>query len=113
LPADREQCIHRLGRTGRKGKEGQGIVFFFEPKGKASYYYWLHGECIFLEVNGLSISEISTPLVDSSIQAAISSTYKISACLLSSHLDGISGKFDSAENHTLFHVEISNVLTHL
>lgn len=26
LPADREQYIHRLGRTGRKGKEGQGIV---------------------------------------------------------------------------------------
>ncbi|XP_022158751.1 DEAD-box ATP-dependent RNA helicase 31-like [Momordica charantia] len=26
LPADREQYIHRLGRTGRKGKEGQGIL---------------------------------------------------------------------------------------
>ncbi|XP_050889121.1 DEAD-box ATP-dependent RNA helicase 31 [Lathyrus oleraceus] len=25
LPADREQYIHRLGRTGRRGKEGQGI----------------------------------------------------------------------------------------
>ncbi|GKU96671.1 hypothetical protein SLEP1_g9883 [Rubroshorea leprosula] len=26
LPVDREQYIHRLGRTGRKGKEGQGIL---------------------------------------------------------------------------------------
>lgn len=26
LPADREQYIHRLGRTGRKGKQGQGIL---------------------------------------------------------------------------------------
>lgn len=26
IPADRQQYIHRLGRTGRKGKEGQGIL---------------------------------------------------------------------------------------
>lgn len=26
LPADREQYIHRLGRTGRKGKQGKGIL---------------------------------------------------------------------------------------
>lgn len=26
MPADRQQYIHRLGRTGRKGKEGQGIL---------------------------------------------------------------------------------------
>ncbi|KAM6600243.1 hypothetical protein CsatA_019852 [Cannabis sativa] len=26
VPADREQYIHRLGRTGRKGKEGQGVL---------------------------------------------------------------------------------------
>lgn len=26
VPSDREQYIHRLGRTGRKGKEGQGIL---------------------------------------------------------------------------------------
>ncbi|KAJ4749581.1 hypothetical protein LUZ62_083986 [Rhynchospora pubera] len=26
MPSDREQYIHRLGRTGRKGKEGQGIL---------------------------------------------------------------------------------------
>lgn len=26
IPADKAQYIHRLGRTGRKGKEGQGIL---------------------------------------------------------------------------------------
>ncbi|XP_022733436.1 DEAD-box ATP-dependent RNA helicase 31-like isoform X3 [Durio zibethinus] len=26
LPSDRQQYIHRLGRTGRKGKEGQGLL---------------------------------------------------------------------------------------
>eukprot|EP01018_Ginkgo_biloba_P033914 Gb_08015 [translate_table: standard] len=26
IPSDREQYIHRLGRTGRKGKEGQGLL---------------------------------------------------------------------------------------
>lgn len=26
LPVDREQYIHRLGRTGREGKEGEGIL---------------------------------------------------------------------------------------
>lgn len=26
VPADREQYIHRLGRTGRKGQEGTGIL---------------------------------------------------------------------------------------
>jgi ATP-dependent RNA helicase MSS116 len=26
LPSDKQQYIHRLGRTGRKGKEGQGIL---------------------------------------------------------------------------------------
>lgn len=26
IPSDREQYIHRLGRTGRQGKEGEGIL---------------------------------------------------------------------------------------
>lgn len=26
IPVDREQYIHRLGRTGREGKEGEGIL---------------------------------------------------------------------------------------
>jgi ATP-dependent RNA helicase MSS116 len=60
LPADREQYIHRLGRTGRKGKEGQGILLLAP---------W---EMHFLStVNDLSISEAAAPSVDSSIQAVV------------------------------------------
>ncbi|CAL4962607.1 unnamed protein product [Urochloa decumbens] len=60
LPADREQYIHRLGRTGRKGKEGQGILLLAP---------W---EMHFLStVNDLSLSEAAAPSVDSSIQAVV------------------------------------------
>ncbi|KAG2590144.1 DEAD-box ATP-dependent RNA helicase 26-like [Panicum virgatum] len=60
LPADREQYIHRLGRTGRKGKEGQGILLLAP---------W---EMHFLStVNDLSISEAVAPSIDSSIQAVV------------------------------------------
>ncbi|WVZ69656.1 hypothetical protein U9M48_018411 [Paspalum notatum var. saurae] len=60
LPADREQYIHRLGRTGRKGKEGQGILLLAP---------W---EIHFIStVNDLSISAAVTPSVDSSVQAAV------------------------------------------
>ncbi|MBA0769400.1 hypothetical protein Gotri_018137, partial [Gossypium trilobum] len=34
MPSDREQYIHRLGRTGRKGKEGQGILLLAPWEGK-------------------------------------------------------------------------------
>ncbi|CAD6230797.1 unnamed protein product [Miscanthus lutarioriparius] len=65
LPADREQYIHRLGRTGRKGKEGQGILLLAP---------W---EMHFLStVNDLSISEAATPSVDSSIQAAVKDAFR-------------------------------------
>ncbi|KAL6615593.1 hypothetical protein ACP70R_037863 [Stipagrostis hirtigluma subsp. patula] len=60
LPADREQYIHRLGRTGRKGKEGQGILLLAP---------W---EMHFLNtVKDLSISEAATPSVDPRIQAEV------------------------------------------
>ncbi|CAO2170657.1 unnamed protein product [Urochloa humidicola] len=60
LPADREQYIHRLGRTGRKGKEGQGVLLLAP---------W---EMHFLStVNDLSITEAAVPSVDSSIQAVV------------------------------------------
>jgi ATP-dependent RNA helicase MSS116 len=50
LPADREQYIHRLGRTGRKGKEGQGLLLLAP---------W---EMHFLSsVKDLSVSEATTP----------------------------------------------------
>ncbi|CAK9309737.1 unnamed protein product [Citrullus colocynthis] len=53
LPADREQYIHRLGRTGRKGKEGQGI-WLLAP--------W---EEFFLStVKDLPITKAPLPLID-------------------------------------------------
>lgn len=53
LPSDREQYIHRLGRTGRKGKEGQGILMLAP---------W---EKFFLSsLKDLPISEAPLPLVD-------------------------------------------------
>ncbi|KAL0560345.1 hypothetical protein IC582_000746 [Cucumis melo] len=53
LPADREQYIHRLGRTGRKGKEGQGILLLTP---------W---EEFFLStVKDLPISKAPMPLID-------------------------------------------------
>ncbi|PIN26526.1 ATP-dependent RNA helicase pitchoune [Handroanthus impetiginosus] len=53
IPADRQQYIHRLGRTGRKGKEGQGILMLAP---------W---EEVFLSsVKDLPISKAPKPLVD-------------------------------------------------
>ncbi|CAO2208700.1 unnamed protein product [Urochloa humidicola] len=65
LPADREQYIHRLGRTGRKGKEGQGILLLAP---------W---EMHFLStVNDLSLSEAAAPSVDSSMQAVVNAAVR-------------------------------------
>jgi ATP-dependent RNA helicase MSS116 len=62
VPSDRQQYIHRLGRTGRKGKEGQGILLLAP---------W---ETHFLNsVNDLSITETVAPPVNPSIQAEVSS----------------------------------------
>jgi ATP-dependent RNA helicase MSS116 len=62
VPSDRQQYIHRLGRTGRKGKEGQGILLLAP---------W---ETHFLNsVNDLSIAETVAPPVNPSIQAEVSS----------------------------------------
>ncbi|WOL03171.1 DEAD-box ATP-dependent RNA helicase 31-like [Canna indica] len=53
LPADREQYIHRLGRTGRKGKEGKGMLILAP---------W---EKFFLTtVQDLPITEAPVPSVD-------------------------------------------------
>ncbi|KAJ7962554.1 putative Dead box ATP-dependent RNA helicase [Quillaja saponaria] len=53
LPADREQYIHRLGRTGRKGKEGHGILLLAP---------W---EDFFLSaIKDLPLSKASMPSVD-------------------------------------------------
>ncbi|CAI9101127.1 OLC1v1038385C1 [Oldenlandia corymbosa var. corymbosa] len=53
LPADRQQYIHRLGRTGRKGKEGQGILMLAP---------W---EEFFLStIKDLPVTKAEEPLVD-------------------------------------------------
>ncbi|URE39864.1 Type III restriction enzyme, res subunit [Musa troglodytarum] len=55
LPADREQYIHRLGRTGRKGKEGKGLLMLAP---------W---EKLFLaSVQDLPITEAPVPSMDRS-----------------------------------------------
>jgi ATP-dependent RNA helicase MSS116 len=62
IPSGREQYIHRLGRTGRKGKEGQGLILLAP---------W---ESHFLTtVKDLSVSEAVIPSIDSSIQTEVSS----------------------------------------
>lgn len=53
LPADREQYIHRLGRTGRKGKEGQGILLLAPWE-----------EFFLSSVKDLPISKAPVPSVD-------------------------------------------------
>lgn len=53
VPADREQYIHRLGRTGRKGKEGKGILLLAP---------W---EDFFLDsIRDLPITNAQVPLID-------------------------------------------------
>ncbi|KAL9176358.1 hypothetical protein ABFS82_02G173500 [Erythranthe guttata] len=53
VPSDKQQYIHRLGRTGRKGKEGQGILMLAP---------W---EEFFLStIKDLPISKAPEPLVD-------------------------------------------------
>ncbi|KAL1535995.1 RNA helicase [Salvia divinorum] len=53
VPADKQQYIHRLGRTGRKGKEGEGVLLLAP---------W---EEFFLNtINDLPISKATEPLVD-------------------------------------------------
>ncbi|TKY64060.1 DEAD-box ATP-dependent RNA helicase 31 [Spatholobus suberectus] len=53
LPADREQYIHRLGRTGRRGKEGQGILLLAPWED-----FFLH------TVKDLPIEKAAVPSVD-------------------------------------------------
>ncbi|OVA11435.1 Helicase [Macleaya cordata] len=53
LPSDREQYIHRLGRTGRKGKEGQGILLLAPWE-----------EFFLSSLRDLPLSKASVPSVD-------------------------------------------------
>ncbi|KAK9094202.1 hypothetical protein Scep_025671 [Stephania cephalantha] len=60
LPADREQYIHRLGRTGRKGKEGQGILLLAPWE-----------EFFLSNIRDLPISKASAPSVDPEIKKKV------------------------------------------
>ncbi|KAL5718994.1 RNA helicase [Ranunculus cassubicifolius] len=53
-PTDREQYIHRLGRTGRKGKEGLGVLMLAPWE-----------EAFLLKVRDLPLTKAEAPLVDS------------------------------------------------
>ncbi|KAK4411495.1 DEAD-box ATP-dependent RNA helicase 31 [Sesamum angolense] len=53
VPADRQQYIHRLGRTGRKGREGQGILLLAPWE-----------EFFLSSIKDLPISKALEPLVD-------------------------------------------------
>ncbi|KAL9253560.1 DEAD-box ATP-dependent RNA helicase 31-like protein [Drosera capensis] len=53
VPSDREQYIHRLGRTGRKGKEGQGILLLAPWE-----------ESFLSSIKDLSITKAPVPSID-------------------------------------------------
>jgi len=53
LPSDREQYIHRLGRTGRKGKEGQGILLLAPWE-----------EFFLSSIKDLPVTKATMPMVD-------------------------------------------------
>lgn len=61
VPSDREQYIHRLGRTGRKGKEGQGILLLAPWE---NYFA--------STIKDLPISNASLPLIDPETQKKVS-----------------------------------------
>ncbi|OAY49028.1 DEAD-box ATP-dependent RNA helicase 31 isoform X2 [Manihot esculenta] len=60
LPADREQYIHRLGRTGRKGKEGLGILLLAPWE-----------ESFLSTIKDLPITKGSVPPVDPDTKAKV------------------------------------------
>ncbi|GFY97426.1 P-loop containing nucleoside triphosphate hydrolases superfamily protein [Actinidia rufa] len=60
LPADRQQYVHRLGRTGRKGKEGQGILLLAPWE-----------EFFLSSIKDLPITKASLPLVDPEMRKKI------------------------------------------
>lgn len=66
LPSDREQYIHRLGRTGRKGKEGKGVLMLAP---------W---ESFFLTtIKDLPITEASLPSFDPNTERKVEQAVKL------------------------------------
>lgn len=63
IPSDREQYIHRLGRTGREGKAGEGILLVAP---------W---EDYFLdEIKDLPLEKLSSPHLDPDMKAKVNSS---------------------------------------
>lgn len=60
VPTDREQYIHRLGRTGRKGKEGEGILLIAPWE-----QYFLD------EIEDLPLEKIPLPQLDPEVKTKI------------------------------------------
>eukprot|EP01018_Ginkgo_biloba_P004452 Gb_09254 [translate_table: standard] len=60
IPSDREQYIHRLGRTGRKGKEGQGILLLAPWE-----------EYFLSNVKDLPITKAAVPHIDSDMKLKV------------------------------------------
>ncbi|KAF5205106.1 Atp-dependent rna helicase [Thalictrum thalictroides] len=63
IPTDREQYIHRLGRTGREGKEGEGILLLAPWE-----EYFLD------EIKDLPIAKSSSMQLDSDIKLKVQNT---------------------------------------
>ena len=61
MPSDREQYIHRLGRTGRKGKQGQGILILAPWE-----------EFFVSSIKDLPVSKASPPLIDPETRKKVS-----------------------------------------
>lgn len=60
IPSDREQYIHRLGRTGREGKDGEGILLIAPWE-----EYFLD------EIKDLPLEKISLPDMDPDVKQKV------------------------------------------
>lgn len=67
IPSDREQYIHRLGRTGRKGQDGKGIILLAPWE-----------EYFVNEIKDLHITKFPLPECDPEIKLKV---LKIAICL--------------------------------
>lgn len=60
IPAGREQYIHRLGRTGRAGKEGRGLLLLMPWE-----------ESFLRKIQDISITESKAPQMTSAVEAKV------------------------------------------